>query len=276
MQDCAAQKNLFPTLVFTLVGIIAAGILLGIHHNATSNHDELDWLKQLARDGDAEAQLQLGLANSEGRYGLESDPQAGLYWLTAAAKSGNAYAADLVANTYADEENKQQALHWWRLAALHGNADAERHLGMQLLADGKDANGITWLRRAADRGDHAAHTLLTQLYGSDGVDDADLYRGTNSLDALGERLHTPGLRSLFAVWQIYKESSPYMHSADALLAKAKAGDPQAEYDLALRYRDGSWAVTQDQQASALWLQRSAADGNHFAMKTLASLHSDGQ
>jgi TPR repeat protein len=59
-----------------------------------------------------------------------------------------------------------------------------------------------------------------------------------------------------------------MHSAEALLAQANAGDPDAEYALALRYRDGSWAVTKNQQESSAWLRRSAAAGNPFAVKTL--------
>jgi len=274
MQDRVQQRILPPTPVFLLLGIIAAGVLLAVRDSGVSPGGELDWLSHLARSGDAGAQMELGLAYRDGRYGLETDPRTGLYWLTTAAENGNAYAADAVGNAYAvgqgTHRDAQQALHWWRLAARGGNADAERQLASQLIASGDTGEGIDWLRGAANRGDNAAHAMLLQLYRGNGVTDTDLHRGENPLDALGERLDSTCLRSLFAIWDTYKAGSPYMHSADALLARAKAGDPDAEYALALRYRDGSWAVEADRKASTAWLQRSAAAGNRFAIKTLAN------
>jgi uncharacterized protein len=276
MQDCVQQKNLSPTPIFILIGIVAIGFLLAFHDSRVSSNNELDWLSHLARSGDAGAQMQLGLAYRDGRYGLEVDPHTGLYWLTAAAKNGNAYAADAVATAYANGEgtqpNAQQAERWWNIAASEGNANAEQHLASQLLANGNTAQGIDWLRSAADRGDNTAHAMLVELYRGNDVTDTDLHRGENPLDALGERIDSVGLRTLFATWHTYKVSSPYMHSADALLAQAKAGDPEAEYELALRYRDGSWAVAKDQKESTTWLKRSAAAGNRFAIKELTASH----
>ena len=105
------QRYHTPKLPFTLLiaGMIGAGIL-ATSFASTSSHAtsrEVDWLSQLAHAGNDGAQLQLGLAYREGRYGLQVDAKTGLYWLTAAAKQENGYAADLVANAYATGEGPQ-------------------------------------------------------------------------------------------------------------------------------------------------------------------------
>jgi uncharacterized protein len=54
-----------------------------------------------------------------------------------------------------------------------------------------------------------------------------------------------------------------------LISHAQQGDPVAEYQLAMRYRDGAWSVTRNPQQALTWLQRSAAAGNRVAAQTLA-------
>jgi len=80
-----------------LAAIAAGGLLLTLlAHGAhrPSDTQELDWLSRLAAADDAGAQLQLGLAYRDGRYGLAPDARTGQYWLDRAARNGQAYAAD--------------------------------------------------------------------------------------------------------------------------------------------------------------------------------------
>jgi TPR repeat protein len=236
---------------------------------------EVAWLNQLADQGDAGAELQLGLAYREGRYGLQPNPRKGLRWLTAAARSRNAYAADAVANAYATGEgvtrDPNKALYWWQKAAAEGNADAQAHLGEVLFVRGQHGKGLNWLRDAADRGDARARKDLAELYRKTPLPDSDLHRGENQVAALGARLDSPGLNTLFAVWHEIEASSPSMYSAEALVDRARHGDPEAQYQLGLRYRDGSWAVKRDPKKARIWLQRAAAAGNRLAAKTLAEI-----
>jgi TPR repeat protein len=275
MQHPPESKLPLSTLV---IGVASAVILVAMVANASTAHRtnsnrELDWISHLAHDGDAGAQLQLGLAYRDGRYGLEPDAKTGRYWLSEAARHGNDYAADLLANTYAKGEggapDSHQAVRWWEVAAREGNADAQTHLGQYLLSQGREDEASNWLRRAANRGDDAAHAELTKLYRKALVSPVDLRRGENSLAVLGERLDSAGLKTLSAVWNTVELSLPNQQSATTLLQRANQGDPLAEYQLALHFRDGAWAVKQDPEQADLWFHRAASDGNPLAISALA-------
>jgi len=277
MRTTKPPTKLFATRLLAGLAIAGSIALLASQARGVTAGQEVDWLSQLARSGDAGAQMQLGLAYLNGRYGVTPDPVTGRYWLSAAARAGNAYAADAVANSYASSNHQlQQALPWWQMAARGGNADAQLHLGEYRLNTGEDQQAINWLRDAADRGDSRAHEELASLYPVMPLAETDLYRGENRFAALGERLDSAGIKSLFAVWRTLEAGSPLMQSAEALIARAQQGDPVAQYQLALRYRDGAWAVQRDPQKAMSWLQRAAAAGNPIARKTLTELRNSRQ
>lgn len=273
------KKPTTTTLLFTALAAAGAVAAVPAHADGVSGEREISWLSQLAATGDTGAELQLGLAYLDGRDGLAPDPYIGLYWLTAAARGGNPYAADAVANAYAagngTTRNLREAMHWWRIAAQGGNADAQAHLGEALLAEGDSDQGIAWLRDAADRGVVQARKDLARLYGKATLSDADLHRGESELAALGERLDSAGMKAIFAAWRTVELSAPALQSADALISRAKDGDPVAEYQLGMRYLDGAWGVERDHQQAMIWLQRSAAAGNPVAVKTLSEIRRTG-
>jgi TPR repeat protein len=160
------------------------------------------------------------------------------------------------------------------VAAAAGNADAQTRLGESLIAAGDQAAGTRWLRHAADRGNGRARTDLTTLYREEELPDADLHRGENPVAALAKRLDARGLNSLFAAWRTIETNTPLVLTGETLVSHARQGDPVAEYQLGMRYRNGAWAVTRDPQQASFWLQRSAAAGNRLAAHTLAeSQHS---
>lgn len=201
--------------------VVAVLALSGVLANHVSPRDETDWLSRLAENGDAGAQLELGLAYRTGRYGLGVDPRTGLYWLQRSAQAGNAYAADLVGTAYAQGRgtavDTERARHWWQVAADAGNPDAKRRLGEPTTDP---------LHRVAD----------------------------------------------VVTGQVVRDQS-----GPALRQRAQAGDPLAEYQLALRYRDGAWGgVEPDPALARQWLERAAADGNPIARKSLAAARASGQ
>jgi TPR repeat protein len=133
-------SNLLP--VGLLVTAIAASLLLGNH---VKSRDELDWLTQLANQGDSGAQLQLGLAYRDGRYGLVPDAKTGLYWLQRSAAGGSAYAEDAIGMAYAKGEGTKQdngaAEQWWQKAINHGDREARIHLADALIQAGRTDEG---------------------------------------------------------------------------------------------------------------------------------------
>jgi TPR repeat protein len=120
--------------------LLTAITLVGFLGKSVSPKSELDLISQMANAGDDGAELQLGLAYRDGRFGLSPDAKTGLFWLKQSAASGNAYAEDAVAQAYASgqgtEKNNQLAAQWWRKAIDDGNKDARIHLSESLIKAG--------------------------------------------------------------------------------------------------------------------------------------------
>jgi TPR repeat protein len=122
-----------------------AVILLG---SAVKADDEIGWLNRLAESGDEGAQLQLGLAYRDGRYGLTPDITKEMYWIKRAAEKGNAYAEDALASMYAEgrgtEKDIATAMKWWKKAMHDGYQDARIHMSESLIKTGhtQEAEGL--------------------------------------------------------------------------------------------------------------------------------------
>jgi len=131
-----------------LAAVATAIALLG---TAVRSADEIDWLTQLAESGNAGAQLQLGLAYLDGRYGVAPSPSKALHWLSISAKSGNAYAEDALGNLYArgvgTEKDMPTAMSWWKRAIADGNPQARLHLGEALINEGQTKKAEELLQR---------------------------------------------------------------------------------------------------------------------------------
>jgi TPR repeat protein len=236
---------------------------------------EAAWLSHLAKSGDAGAQLQLGLAYRDGRYGLTPDNRTSLRWLTQAAANGQIYAADLAGTAYADgrgaERDLTAARHWWTLAARGGNAHAAQRLGASL-ASVDPAEADHWLERAAAQGNRRAEQDLHTLYSRHAAPARDLGLGKDRLGVLAAQLDSPTLKTIAAGRNLLLQSTAATQSADTLVRDAQAGNPTAEFQLGLRYRDGAWNVDRDTTRAEYWLQRAAADGNRLAARALTDRH----
>jgi len=90
-----------------------------------------EW-KPLAEQGDASAQLNLGVMYHNGK-GVPKDDREAVKWFRLAAEQGNAPAQSLLGLMYDEEEgvpkDDKEAVKWYRLAAEQGLADAQFNLG---------------------------------------------------------------------------------------------------------------------------------------------------
>lgn len=137
--SAARANHLFTWLPgILLIAAIAAISMFGSH---TKPGTELDWLSQLANKGDVGAELQLGLAYRDGRYGLTPNPKTALYWLKQSANGGNAFAEDALGTAYANGQGTQadiqSAEQWWRKAIKDGDRNAKVHLANALFKNGQ-------------------------------------------------------------------------------------------------------------------------------------------
>lgn len=130
--------------------MLAAICVVGLAGSADKPGEDIRWISQLAESGNSGAQLQLGLAYLEGRYGLKPDPAQGFHWLKLSANNGNAYAEDSIGSLYAEgngtEKNPVLAVQWWKKAMHDGNHEARLHLSEALINSGQIQQAETLLQ----------------------------------------------------------------------------------------------------------------------------------
>jgi len=89
--------------------------------------------EEKAKQGDANAQFQLGLQYLSGK-GVAKDPLEAEIWLTKSAGQGNANAQYTLARMYHEgqgvPQNYAAAVKWYTQAAEYGHKHAQHHLGM--------------------------------------------------------------------------------------------------------------------------------------------------
>ncbi|TCJ11535.1 sel1 repeat family protein [Parasulfuritortus cantonensis] len=254
-----------PALAILAAGAALVGLLAAVPHPAPEAADRAQLLDQ-ARAGEPSAQLMLALAYRDGRYGLPVDHRAATGWLAHAAEAGDSYAAASLGDAYAAGDgvaaDAGAARQWWTRAAEAGDRHAESRLGLALSAPGASAEerfaGLRWLEKASAAGDQDARRALGGDPAAPAEADADATGVWGHLARLFDQLNMDGQR------------------ADALLARARSGDSDAQYELALRYRNGAWGVDADPVQAVAWLRQAARHGNPVAMQDLSEAYRSGQ
>ena len=101
--------------------------------SSANGADGMSETERRARQGDADAQLKLGLMYALGK-GMRQDYAQALHWLELAAKQGHASAQFNLGVMYDEgkgvRQDHAQARHWYELAAKQGHASAQSNLGL--------------------------------------------------------------------------------------------------------------------------------------------------
>ena len=135
---------------------------------------DLEDLTKKADEGDANAQLAVGLALRDQILGYEgpSDDAKSVTYLEMSAEQGNEHAQFFVGEMYmfgrGVEANTKTAIAWLQKSAGQGFPKAQRVLG-ELYQRGEGVEqdldqAASWLQKAADQGDLEGLTLLAKLY----------------------------------------------------------------------------------------------------------------
>ncbi|MFZ0509129.1 MAG: tetratricopeptide repeat-containing serine protease family protein [Methylocella sp.] len=129
------------------------------------------WYRKAADQGDADAQLMLGILYNEG-IGVPRDYAEAIRWYRKAADQGNAGAQIRLTSMYENGQgvpkDAAEAVKWRRKAAEHGNADAQAKLGL-MYADGLGVpknltEAFRWYRNAAEQGHAGAQGAVGAMY----------------------------------------------------------------------------------------------------------------
>ncbi|MDI1269660.1 MAG: tetratricopeptide repeat protein [Polaromonas sp.] len=194
--------------------------------------------KNLAEQGDASAQNNLGQMYVKGE-GAARDPTQALNWWTKAAAQGYVDAQFNLGRLYAKGEgvsqDYQQAAAWYRKAAEQGEADAQFILG-QMYAKGEgvpqdDQQVVAWYLKAAAKGHARAQFNL------------------------GVKFYTGAA----GVSQDYQQAAAWYRKA------AEQGHAGAQYNLGSMYYN-ALGVSKDVQMAYFWWLLSSAQGDKNATK----------
>jgi TPR repeat protein len=197
--------------------------------------EAVKWVRLAAEQGDAKAQLRLGVAYYEGK-GVPQDYAEAVKWFRLAAEQGDADAQFCLGLALFKGEgiaqDYKEAVKWYRLAAEQGNALAQGNLGAAY-ADGQGApqdykEAVKWCRLAAEQGNAPAQfTLGVRCFKGEGVP------------------------------QDYKEAVKWYRLA------AKQGEAFAQYHLGVCYANGQ-GVPQDYAQAYAWINMAATQGDKAA------------
>ena len=126
---------------------------------------------QVAQDGNARAQYNLGWMHANGR-GVAQDFKEAIKWYTKSAEQGNVNAQYNLGNLYlrgqGATQNDNLAFSWFIKAAEQGDAPAQYNLGrMYLLGKGGDKNILEarfWIKQALENNDEYIGALAQQVW----------------------------------------------------------------------------------------------------------------
>ncbi|QTN23824.1 sel1 repeat family protein [Rhizobacter sp. AJA081-3] len=165
-----------PIAALTLAALMFPALAEPLQDGIAAMHRKdypaaLQLLEPLARAGNAQAQLRMGLLHYHGHGVRESDAQA-VQWFERAARQGLAEAQFQLGNMYAyglaepgaDADPNRLAAQWYFEAARQGHAEAQYSLGILFLSGSgvvqDDAEATRWIGRAAAQGHADASAYL--------------------------------------------------------------------------------------------------------------------
>lgn len=262
-----------------LLALVFATALLASTAQAM-NREEANMVAIAAERGSDSAQVLLAVIYLHGDGGYNRNEALAATWFEKAAQQGNAYAAQMLGDFYAEgrgvERNLKLAADWREKSARRGNTRAQLKLGKMYL-DGEGVNKDTgqaeyWLNRAAVEGNSEAQFLLGKLYHSRN----NKKMAGNWLAKSAAQGYEDAIRFLHFMENIgfQIEESLYQRPAD-LHKLAADGDSEAQYQLAIRFENGIYGEKQDHEKALQWFKQAAQGGHLMAMKSLAHIYEKG-
>ena len=240
-------------------------------------------LRELAEQGDADAQNRLGLLHFIGGV-VRKDLGEAARWFRKAAEQRHAGAQHNLGRAYENGEgvakNAREAAQWYRKAAKQGDASAQRSLG-RLYENGEGVpknarEAAQWYRKAAEQGDAAAQTWLGALYAvgegvpRDAGEAVQWYRKAAEQGYAAAQSHL-GLA--------YSEGEGLPKDAGEAVQwhrkAAEQGYAWAQFNLGILYDRGE-GVPKDAHEAARWYRKAAEQGHAKAQFSLGVMYERGE
>jgi TPR repeat protein len=171
---CLIRCRLFALGLLCLSGLPGVSIAETVDIDKLDDAAVVQEVRRLAEDGDAEAQLHLGLMYAAGSGVRQNDEEA-VIWFERAAKQGHPAGQFNFGYMYVLGKGVAQdsaaATEWFRRAADQGNAAAQHNLGVSYLQGTGVAENVSaavkWFTLAAEQEFAASQHNLFRLYADD-------------------------------------------------------------------------------------------------------------
>lgn len=245
------------------------------------SHYTLDLIER-AKNGDSDAQCQLGLLYAKGDDVKQSYEEA-FRWFLLSANQGNSRANHFLGICYLEgkgvEQDYSEAVEWFRKAAEQGIAGSQVVMGY-CYENGKGVEkdcdeAVNWYRKAADQGHKGGQYALGLCYeGGRGVEQ-DWSEAVNWYRKAAEQGHDAAQFKLGTchaegkgVEQDWNEAVKWYRKA------AEHGNAIAQYDLGKCYECGN-GVTQDWNEALKWYKKAVEDCRPEAEYSLGKCYYHG-
>ncbi len=222
--------------------------LLGISVMALSQND-IEKVKKLAEQGDADAQFKLGEMYIDGK---------------------------------SVAENKEKAFYWWKKSAEQGVSDAFFNIGkMYFLGEGTQKNiekGLYWLKKGAEQGDGLAQSMLGYIYlNGFGNVEMNIQKGVYWYEKYAEQDDRDNVAEFqFKLALLYSQNKQVLNKNKSiywLKKSAENGYAKGQYYLAVAYFQGD-GVPFDKSKGIIWLVKAYGNGSEDAKKLLDEWKND--
>ena len=238
-------------------------------------------VKKSAKQGNADAQNQLGMMYWKGEGVAKDDVQA-VAWFTKAAEQGNVDAQNQLGMMYwkglGVAKDNAQAVAWYTKAADQINADAQHQnqLGVMYWNEKDDAHAVAWFTKAAKQGFAPAQTNLGNMYQEGkGVTQDD----AQAVEWFRKAAEQGYARAQFLLGAMYMNGRSVAQSdtqAAAWFTKAaQQGFAPAQNLLGVMYGKGK-GVTQDDTQAVVWFRTAADHGLADAQYNLGVMYQIGR
>lgn len=218
-----------------------------------STLSELDRIRPLATQGDADAQYQLGIMYYAGSDDVKQDYSQASLWYRRAAQQGHVDAQYSIGNMYLMGEgvgqNDEQAAEWYAMAAEQGHSSAQHNLA-------------NIQKTQAAISEEVETTNTSQLLSLDDEQSVN--------DDSAEALYEQALAYAFGDGVPQDDRAAFNLFYEA----AEQGYALAQYKLGVAFAYGE-GVRQDNKQAAEWYRKAAEQGHTIAQRNIATMYLNG-
>ena len=222
--------------------------------------------RRLAKQGEGEAQLMLGVAYANGDSGVKQDFEQSFYWFRQAADNGVVEAQWQLGLSYlrgdGTKKDSVKGFSWIKKAAEGGQIEAQNQVGVfyYLGMEGIEKNtaeAIKWYEKAAYKGFAAAQYNLGNIFAFCKDVEENMPLAVSWWSKSAEQGHQDAQYNLGFYYNSLEE---YDKSFPLFMKSAEQGNAEAQFMVAYAYEAGH-GVLKSNSSALLWAKKSAEGGN---------------